>query len=203
MRQRLDAKGAELRDLTDGLSLRLLERTEAPITPHKGYIRADLDTFVMDQPAGRRTPRSGGPERSEGFGAAEHNSDTKKKAVSRTYQGVDGYTSIALCLGNEGWSLGLELRAGSHHSALETGYFLERAFPRLERLCASDAKVLWRDDSGFAAGLQLWRCGTRAGVHDVARAIVASGISVTLDIDMLQNRDSRGQKEYARQRGWK
>jgi hypothetical protein len=29
---------------------------------------------------------------SEGSGAAEHNSDTKKEAVSRTYQGVDGYT---------------------------------------------------------------------------------------------------------------
>ena len=125
MRQRLDAKGAELRDLTDELSLRLLERTEAPITPHKGYTCADLDTFVMD------------------------NSDTKKEAVSRTYQGVDGYTPIALYLGNEGWNIGLELRAGSHHSALETEYFLERAFPRLERLCAKDAKVLWRDDSGF------------------------------------------------------
>jgi hypothetical protein len=107
---------AELRELTDELSLRLLERTEAPITAHKGYVCADLDTFVMD------------------------NSDTKKEAVSRTYQGVDGYTPIALYLGNEGWNLGLELRAGSHHSALETEYFFERAFPRLERVCAADAK---------------------------------------------------------------
>jgi hypothetical protein len=125
MRQRLDAKGAELCDLTGELTLRLLERTEAPITPHKGYTCADMDTFVMD------------------------NSDTKKEAVSRTYQGVDGYTPIALYLGNEGWNIGLELRAGSHHSALETEYFLERVFPRLERLCAKEAKVLWRDDSGF------------------------------------------------------
>ena len=31
MRQRLDARAAELRELTDELSLRLLERTEAPI----------------------------------------------------------------------------------------------------------------------------------------------------------------------------
>jgi hypothetical protein len=77
------------------------------------------------------------------------NSDTKKEAVSRTYQGVDGYTPIALYLGNEGWNLGLELRAGSHHSALETEYFFERAFPRLRRVCAADAKLLWRADSGF------------------------------------------------------
>ena len=60
--------------------------TEAPITAHKGYVCADLDTFVMD------------------------NSDTKKEAVSRTYQGVDGYTPIALYLGNEGWNLGLGTR---------------------------------------------------------------------------------------------
>jgi len=125
MRQRLDARAAALRELTDELSLRLLERTEAPITAHKGYVCADMDTFVMD------------------------NSDTQKEAVSRTYQGVDGYTPIALYLGNEGWNLGLELRAGSHHSALETEYFFERVFPRLERVCAADAKVLWRADSGF------------------------------------------------------
>ena len=125
IRQRLDAKAAELRELTDELSVRLLERAEAPITAHKGYVCADLDTFVMD------------------------NSDTKKEEVSRTYQGVDGYTPIALYLGNEGWNIGLELRAGSHHSALETEYFLERAFPRLERLCPKEAKVLWRDDSAF------------------------------------------------------
>lgn len=125
IRQRLDARAAELRELTDELSLRLIERTEAPITAHKGYTCADLDTFVMD------------------------NSDTRKEAVSRTYQGVDGYTPIALYLGNEGWNIGLELRAGSHHSALETDYFLERTFPRLERLCSKQAKVLWRDDSGF------------------------------------------------------
>jgi hypothetical protein len=111
LRQWLDAKGAELRELTDEWTLRLLERTQAPMTAYQGYVCADLDTFVMD------------------------NSDTKKEAVSRTYQGVDGYSPIALYLGNEGWNIGLELRPGSHHSVLETEYFLERVFPRLERLC--------------------------------------------------------------------
>jgi hypothetical protein len=125
MRQRLNAKAKELRELSDELSVRLLERTEAPITGHKGYVCADMDTFVMD------------------------NSDTKKEHVGRTYQGIDGYTPIALYLGNEGWNIGLELRAGTHHSALETEYFLERTFPRLARLCSKEAKVLWRDDSGF------------------------------------------------------
>jgi hypothetical protein len=129
MRQRLDARSAELRELADEISLRLLERTEAPITAHKGYVCCDIDTFVMD------------------------NSGTKKEEVSRTYQGVDGYTPIAAYLGNEGWNIGLELRAGKQHSAFETDYFLERVFPRIERLvsqrCPADARVLMRNDSGF------------------------------------------------------
>lgn len=125
MRQRLDARGAELRELTDELSLRLLQRTQAPITAHQGYVCCDIDTFVMD------------------------NSDTKKENVSRTYQGVDGYTPIAAYLGNEGWNIGLELRAGSQHSAFETDYFLERVFARIERLVPADSKVLLRQDSGF------------------------------------------------------
>ena len=125
IRQRLDARGAELRELTDELSLRLLERTEAPITAHWGYVCCDIDTFVMD------------------------NSHTQKEDVSRTYQGVDGYTPIAAYLGNEGWNIGLELRAGSQHSAFETDYFLERVFPRIERLVPAEGKVLLRKDSGF------------------------------------------------------
>ena len=71
MRQRLDAKAGELRERTDELSVRLLERTKAPITPHKGFVRFEIDTFVMD------------------------NSDTKKEDVGHTYQGVDGYCPIA------------------------------------------------------------------------------------------------------------
>ena len=106
MRQRFDAKARELRELTDELSARLLERTEAPITPYKGYVRFEIDTFVMD------------------------NSATKKEDVGRTYQGVDGYCPIAAYLGNEGWNVGLELRAGTWHSANETEYFYERSLPR-------------------------------------------------------------------------
>jgi hypothetical protein len=67
LRQRLDATGAELRAHTDEASLRLLERTEAPITAHKGYVCLDFDTFTMD------------------------NSGTRKEEVSRTYQGFDAY----------------------------------------------------------------------------------------------------------------
>lgn len=42
------------------------------------------------------------------------------------------------------------MRSGTHHSALETEYFMDRVFPRVQRLMAKrhDA-VLWRADSGF------------------------------------------------------
>lgn len=112
--------------------MRLLGRTEAPITAHQGFVCLDLDTFVMN------------------------NEGSKKEAVGRTYQGVDGYTPIAAYLGNEGWNIGLELRPGTQHSALETEYFLERIFPRAERLVVPDQAVLVRDDSGFDGGRLLF-----------------------------------------------
>ena len=72
------------------------------------------------------------------------NSCTKKEDVSRTYKGFDGYTPIAAYLGNEGWSIGLELRPGARHSAHETHFFYERLFPRIERLVKPKQPVLLR-----------------------------------------------------------
>jgi len=125
MRQRLDAVAGDLREIVGDLTLRLLQRTEAPVTPHQGFVCVDVDTFAMD------------------------NSGTRKEHVGRTYQGFDGYTPIAAYLGNEGWCLGLELRSGTHHSALETDHFLERIFPRAEGLAPAQQPTLWRMDSGF------------------------------------------------------
>jgi hypothetical protein len=125
LRQRLDRVSGKLLEPLDECSIRLIERIQAPITAHKGYVCLDLDTFVMDQ------------------------SGTKKEEVSRTYQGVDGYTPVAAYIGNEGWCVGLELRPGRWHSSLEIDYFLERLFPRVERLVAPTLPVLLRKDSGF------------------------------------------------------
>jgi hypothetical protein len=132
LRQRIDASSETLRDLSGEISVRLLERAEAPITAHAGYVRLDFDTFTMD------------------------NSGTQKEEVSRTYQDFDGYTPIAAYLGNEGWGVGLELRPGSRHSAFETEYFLERVFPCVERLVARGEKVLSVADSGFDAACLLF-----------------------------------------------
>ena len=99
LRQSLEANAAVLREHTDAWSVRLLRRSGAPITADDGYAGVDFDTFVMN------------------------NSGTKKECVGRTYQGVDGYAPIAAYLGNDGWCVGLELRPGVQHSALETHYF--------------------------------------------------------------------------------
>jgi Transposase DDE domain group 1 len=139
LRQRMERLAAApadrigLREEIAEYGVRMLQRTEAPITAHQGFVGLDFDTFVMD------------------------NSGTKKEWVSRTYQGVDGYTPIAAYLGNEGWCLGLELRPGSQHSALETHYFLERVLPRVRKLVPHDQAVLSRSDSGFDSARLLFQ----------------------------------------------
>ena len=127
LRQRMEQLAVDLREETDAFSVHLLNNAKAPVTAHGGYVCLDFDTFVMD------------------------NSGTKKEFVSRTYQGVDGYTPIAAYLGNEGWCLALELRPGSQHSALETHYVLERVLPRARELAPLALPVLSRSDSGFDA----------------------------------------------------
>jgi hypothetical protein len=128
LRQRLDELAdAEALEAVDGASERLLARAKAPITAAAtGHVPLDIDVFVMD------------------------NSETAKEGVSRTYAGVDGYAPIGAYLGEEGYCVGLELRAGSAHSAAESEYALERVLARAARLTA--APLLVRMDAGFDAG---------------------------------------------------
>jgi hypothetical protein len=133
LRQQLETHAATLRDYTDDWSVRLIRRSGAPITVDDGFVCLDFDTFVMD------------------------NSGTKKECVGRTYQGVDGYTPIAAYLGHEGWCVGLELRPGVPHSALETHYFLERVLPRVQALVGPDQCVWSRSDSGFDSARWLFQ----------------------------------------------
>lgn len=125
MRQRLNALVPFIRDPADALTVRLLERSGAPITPRKGFGCVDIAAFVMD------------------------NSGSHKEAVSRTYQGVEGYSPIAAYLGCEGYCIGMELRPGSKHSALEAECFLARVLPRIDALYAPKSKALVRPDSAF------------------------------------------------------
>lgn len=139
LRQRLErladtpVERVGLRETLSDHSVELLRNVGAPISAHQGYVCLDFDTFVMD------------------------NSGTRKEAVSRTYQGVDGYTPIAAYLGNEGWCVGLELRPGRQHSALDTEEFLGRVLPRVSALAAVNGAVLARSDSGFDSVRLLFR----------------------------------------------
>lgn len=126
LRMQLDARAQALVPYTDELSVALLKNAQAPITPLAcGLVPLDIDVFLMN------------------------NEKTRKEGVGRTYAGSDGFVPIAGYLGQEGWCIGLELREGTHHSARETEYTLERILPRAQALTEDGIVVRW--DAGFHA----------------------------------------------------
>jgi hypothetical protein len=141
LRQRLDDLGVAGATAVDALTVPLLQRGKAPITAlDTGHVALDLDVFTLD------------------------NSGTRKEGVARTYQGYDGYAPIAAYLGQEGWCVGLELRAGDRHSAHETQYTFERVIPAAAAL--TQRPLLLRMDSGFDSEklyTQALDCAAEAG----------------------------------------
>lgn len=126
LRTQMDARAHELACHTDELPVTLLKNAHAPITPLPcGLVPVDIDPFIMN------------------------NEKTQKEGLGRTYAGVDGFVPIAGYIGQEGWCIALELREGSHHSALETEYTLERLVPRAEALTEEEMLLRW--DAGFHA----------------------------------------------------
>jgi Transposase DDE domain group 1 len=128
LRQRMDARAADLFDFTSALIETLLAtgRPDYGVLPC-GWLPLDVDTFAMD------------------------NGGTSKDGVGRTYAGVDGYCPLAAYLGSHGFCLDLALRPGVQHSALETEFNFERVIPMAQRLSAAGPKapILARLDSGF------------------------------------------------------
>ena len=128
LRQRLDARAADLFDFVPELIERLLvaARPQLGLLPC-GWLPLDVDTFAMD------------------------NGGTVKDGVGRTYTGVDGYCPLAAYLGSQGYCLELSLRPGVQHSAAETEFNFERVLPMAQRLSAAGPKapILARLDSGF------------------------------------------------------
>jgi hypothetical protein len=82
--QRLDAVAGDLRERVAEMTQRLLERTEAPVTGHQGFVCVDVDTLPWTTPAPAKS-MWGAPAR-----------------------GFHGYTPVAAYMGNEGWCVGLE-----------------------------------------------------------------------------------------------
>ncbi len=130
LRQRMDNHAPSWFDLAEEFNTALLTAKYAsgPIDFGAlpcGYMAVDWDTFVMN------------------------NSGTKKEAVGRTYQGVDGYTPSATYLGSLGYCLELALRPGVQHSAMETTLNLERVLPMAAKLTTQP--LLFRADSGLCS----------------------------------------------------
>lgn len=131
LRQRFDEDAKALKPLIDDSLTEIVVNLDAPVTPlpsrldkHQ-HIALDIDVFPMD------------------------NSGTSKEGVARTYKGHDGYAPIASYLGQEGWSLGCELRIGSQHSQKEFTSYLDQVIRRARRI--THKPLLLRLDSGHDA----------------------------------------------------
>ena len=102
------------------------------------------------------------------------NSQSKTEGVSRTDKREDGYAPMAAYLGQEGYCLEPELRAGSQHCRKGTPEFLRRVIGRARQLSA--APLLRRPDSGNDAIETIAVVGAHnaqdeqaAPVHDVIK----------------------------------
>jgi hypothetical protein len=123
LRQRLDA----MRDacgpiLREESALLLRKYARRPTPCHGEWVALDVDVSPFD------------------------NSGTKKEGVSWTYKEVDGYAPIFAYLGEEGYLVHCQLRAGKQHCQDGTPQFLDEALGYAEQI--TRAKLLVRLDSG-------------------------------------------------------
>jgi len=113
LHQRLDTQAAAFIAPIIEASIAFLQRIAAPITPlANGLVSPDADVTPLN------------------------NAKTKKKGVSRAYKGDDGLAPMAAYLGQEGYCLEWELRAGSQHCRKNTPALLQRVPARARRLTA-------------------------------------------------------------------
>ena len=78
------------------------------------------------------------------------NSNTKKEGVGRTYKGYDGYAPMMAYLGEEGYSINVELRPGIQHCQKETPLFLKESIHLARQV--TNKTLFVRMDSGNDAG---------------------------------------------------
>ena len=126
LRQRMEEHAESFRTIVNFCATEFLRKSQALMSAlPMGHVPLDIDVFTMD------------------------NSGTKKKGVSRTYQGYDGYAPIAAYLALEGWLLEIEHREGSQHSQKNFVPFLARVLHKALALTA--APLLVRLDSAHDA----------------------------------------------------
>ena len=132
IRIRLEKEADELLPIINQANVEFLSSKGVPVTPlYTGHIPLDIDVTPHD------------------------NSKTQKEQVSRTYKGMDGYAPIACYLGQEGWGVRYELRAGKQHSQCDFIPTLERTFSAIhqvmEKQPLASQSILTRLDSGHDA----------------------------------------------------
>jgi hypothetical protein len=126
LRQRLDLVHGEFNPLIKEESARLLRNTARDITPiltaNGSMVPLDIDVSPFD------------------------NSKTHQEGVSRTYKGHDGFAPNFAYLGQEGYLVNVELRAGKQHCQSGTPEFLRDALTYCKQITSQP--LLARLDSG-------------------------------------------------------
>lgn len=137
LRQRLAEQAEPFQTIANYCVTEFLQRSGALFSAlATGHVPLDIDVFTQD------------------------NSGTKKKGVSRTYQGFDGFAPIAAYLAMEGWLLEIEHREGSQHSQKNFIPFLARVLHKALALTA--APLLVRLDSAHDA----WETRIELAIHE-------------------------------------
>jgi len=123
LRQRMDTHAETFRPLVETAAVAFVRNVGAPITPlANGLVPLDCDVTPFD------------------------NGKTRKEGVSRTDKGCDGFAPMAAYLGQEGWTLELEMREGGQHGQKGTPELLQRVLARAQSL--TQRGVLLRLDGG-------------------------------------------------------
>ena len=136
LRQRMDQLGNRLESIIAQENVRLLNSVGTILTPcFEDYIPLDVDVSPFD------------------------NSNTKKEGVSWTYKKFDGYAPIFAYLGEEGYLIHSELRAGSTHCQNGTADFLKETIHLSKQL--TNKRLLLRMDSGNDSKDNLAVCGAK------------------------------------------
>lgn len=123
LRQRMDKNAGQFLSIVEKSSIDFLSNMKQVLRPlSSGHIPIDADVTPMD------------------------NSGSHKEGVSRTYKGYDGYAPMAVYLGQEGYCLNFEFRAGKQHCQKDTPALLDKALQNARRVTAQP--LLLRLDGG-------------------------------------------------------
>lgn len=177
LRQRMNMIGTKFTKIIFEENANLLKRANAPITPcYENYIPLDIDVSPFD------------------------NSNTKKEGVSYTYKGFNGYAPIFAYLGEEGYLINTELRAGSTHCQSGTDLFLSDTIKYAKKIIQHP--VLLRMDSGNDSMDNIKVCKQKDTLCDfiikrnLRKESIEAWYEVAKDQKIIESEPREGKKFY-------